>query len=69
MSNKILFITGWIIWAFMVFMKMIMVFTDYPDFCWDPMFLMVPFAFIIIGGIDTHCCKCCKQHKEEKDKD
>ena len=66
MKKVNLFWIGWTIWIVMVVFKMIMVFTDYPDFCWDPMFLMVPFSFIIIGGLDTQNeCKCNEKIKKE----
>lgn len=66
-KNSTLFWIGWTIWICMVVMKAIMVFSGYPDFCWDPMFLILPFSLIIIGGVST--CKECHCREKTVDKD
>lgn len=68
-NRKNFFWIGWSIWICMVVIKALMVFGDYPDFCWDPMFLMVPTVFILIGGIEHHCCRGCKCNEKPLEKD
>lgn len=64
-NKQLLFWLGWSIWICMVVVKVFMVFGDCPDFCWDPMFLMVPLVFILIGGHTCECCHCKKAHCEK----
>ena len=37
-NKELFFWVGWTLWISMAVFKAVMVVTDYPDFCWDPMF-------------------------------
>ena len=68
MKNNTLFWIGWAIWIVMVVVKAVVVFMG-GEFQWDPMFLMVPFSFIIIGAYPEHKCNCNKSENEKEDKE
>lgn len=50
MKNSTLFWTGWVVWLFMVIMKIILVFNDF-DFQWDPLFFIPVYGMLLYGGL------------------